>query len=55
MQYIIDLKYQATIRVAVEADDVGIAFGKARAMAEDADPAEFNLGEEESAVVVKSI
>lgn len=55
MQYVIDLKYEATIRVAVEADDVGNAFGKARVMAEEADPAEFNIGEEKSAVVVNSI
>lgn len=46
--YVIELNYQASIRVSVNGDfkDEGEALAKARQVAEDADINEFNIGQE---------
>lgn len=52
MNYTIQLNYNASIAVDVEANDEGEAYAKAREIAEEADMKEFTIcGERESQII----
>lgn len=52
MKYDIEMRYIASITVSVTADDEGEALDKARDLAENADIAEFNIGDETNAIIL---
>ena len=54
MLYTVELNYNASIQVTVEANDEGDALGKARDIAEDADMAEFSLANEREARIIST-
>lgn len=51
-RYTVQLNYNASIVVEVEANDEGEALSKARDLAEDADMEQFNLGEEQNTQIL---
>lgn len=51
-KYNVQLNFNATIEVIVEANDEGEALGKARELAEDADITEFVLNDERESVIL---
>lgn len=52
MQYTIQLDYRATITEVVEAEDEGQAYDKARELAEEADPRDFKITDEEDIRII---
>lgn len=52
-KYVIEMNYNASIIVEVEANDEGEALDKARDKAEDADIRQFTLGKENESKILR--